>query len=75
VLGESYGDALSDVGSTPTGSTKIIAGRTPDGEIFLYTYGFVLAVKKSAVQQLLDWPIFLFRIPLGYGIVKFCSAH
>ena len=34
--------------SNPTISTKIIAGRIPDGEIYLFVYGFVLAVKIAS---------------------------
>ena len=35
-------------GSIPLVSTKVIAGRTPDGEIYLFMYGFVLAVKIAS---------------------------
>ena len=48
-LGSKHLYGIQEVmGSNPTISTKIIAGRIPDGEIYLFVYGFVLAVKIAS---------------------------
>lgn len=43
--GESHIKRFSDVGSIPTGSTNLIAGRTPEVTIVVLPYGFVLATQ------------------------------
>ena len=43
--GESLSKEFSDRGSTPLASTKVIAGRTPEETIVVFSYGVVLALE------------------------------